>query len=121
MHFRFESKPEEILNVRALVIDLNAVSDITMDDTDISNSHYILQKMKLALDSMGFDLRAIRPDLQQLIICPTRLRKAWLERFERGLLLGLSEPVFFDTLEAAVAAVPPEDGVSADTLGGNRR
>ena len=102
---------EEVLNLRALVIDLTAVSEITMADSDVYTHQYVYGEMKLLLDALDVDIGEIVKNTQRLTVCPTHLRKAWLERMEIIQLAPgwhqLSEVVFFDTIEAAVAAVNP--------------
>ncbi len=103
--------PEEILNLRAVVVDLNAVSEIRMFDSDRAFSDKIFREMKLACDSVGIDILEIFPNVQRIIICPTHLREVWTERMEHiqraRTWKQFPEFVFSDSHEAAVAAVNP--------------
>lgn len=103
--------PEEVLNFRAMIVDLNAVSEIGMANSDGSKHNQAYQKMERALDIKGLKILSVISNLQRLIICPTHLRGPWSERMKRiqtaALLPPLSDIVYFDTPEAAVAAVNP--------------
>ncbi|MFT6892134.1 MAG: hypothetical protein ACJASY_004194 [Halioglobus sp.] len=102
---------EEILNLRALIVDLSAVSKITMAESDISMNTHVFQKIKSQLPSADIDMEAIATHLQRLIICPAHLREAWSERMVRiqnaGVWQRLPQYVFHETTAAAVAAVNP--------------
>ena len=102
---------EELLNFRALIVDLNAVSEIKMFDSDVSINSGAFLDFKGSLDLKALDIQEIALNLQRLIICPTHLRGAWSERMERVKTAAvwriLPKFVFFDTPEAAVAAVNP--------------
>jgi hypothetical protein len=103
---------EEILNLRALVVDLNAVSEITMSDSDRSLTDKVFREMKLACGSVGIDILEIIPNIQRIIICPTHLKELWKERTERFQRAHeawqlLPENVVLDSHEAAVAAINP--------------
>ena len=102
---------KEILNLRALIIDLSTVSDIALADSDISMNTHVFHKIKSRLPSTDIDMEAITTNLQRLIICPTHLREAWSGRMARvqnsGAWQRLPQFVFYDTTEAAVAAVNP--------------
>lgn len=103
--------PEEVLNFRAMIVDLSAVSEIGMANSDGSNHNQTFQKMKRSLDLKGLNILDLTSILQRLIICPAHLRGAWSERMKRiqtaALLPPLPDIVYFDTLDAAVAAVNP--------------
>jgi hypothetical protein len=100
---------EEILNLRAVIADLNAVSEVTMVNTDASINNLSFRKLKKSLELKNLDIQEIAPNVQRFIICPAHLRGAWSERTERVQTAiawrTLPEIVFFDTREAAVAAV----------------
>jgi len=100
---------EEVLNLRALIVDLNAVSEVTMVNSDASINNLSFRKMKKSLELKNLDIQEIAPNVQRFIICPAHLRGAWSERMERVQTAiawrTLPEIVLFDTREAAVAAV----------------
>ena len=100
---------EEVLNLRALIVDLNAVSEIAMDNSDASINTLLFRKMRESLELKNVDIQEIASNLQRLFICPSHLKGAWLERMERiqtaTVWQPLQEIVFFDTPEAAIAAV----------------
>jgi len=102
---------EEILNFPALIVDLNAVREIKMFDSDQSINNAAFLDFKRSLELKGLDIQEITLNLQRLIICPIHLRGAWSERMERvqtaSVWLPLPGIVYFDTLDAAVAAVNP--------------
>lgn len=74
---------KEILNLRALIVDLSTVSDIALADSDISMNTHVFHKIKSRLPSTDIDMEAITTNLQRLIICPTHLREAWSGRMAR--------------------------------------
>ena len=102
---------EEILDFRALIVDLSAVSEIKMFDSDGSITSTAFLDFKRSLELKGLDIQEVTLTFQRLIICPIHLRGAWSERMERvqtaAVWRSLPDIVYFDTLDAAEAAVNP--------------